>query len=183
METQGTGYPREHEDDGGNGAVAEPSGNGQGAGQVLTREALVQRAAEYRKTPTVKRVELPWVAPGAYAFVRGLSASERDAFEGSLTVYDPVHQRDRVSTDNVRAKFLVRVLCHENGTRYFADHEIDHIQHLDAKTADALYAAAKDLSGITQADVESMAKNSARARSGVSSSPLVSKNSDAFPTS
>lgn len=163
-------------------AIEIGKGQPKGAALVpLDRAAFIARAKDYRENPTVERVELPWLNTAAY--VRGMSAFERDAFESSLVERGDDGSADQINAENIRAKFLVRVLCDANGTRLFGDAEHELIETLDARTADRLFAAARRLSGMTKADVEEIAKNSVRARNGNSSSNSPSKNSAVSPTS
>lgn len=151
---------------------------------AMSREQFIARSQEFKKRPTVERVSLPWIGPGAHAFVRGMTSRERDDFETSLFARDrDGKETNHVTSDNIRAKFLVRVLCNSDGVRLFADHETDLISGVDAKTADALYDKGRALSGVTQADVEEMQKNSGSALSVATSSRSESKSSDASRTS
>jgi hypothetical protein len=167
----------------GSGIVVAAESTDVRASEPMGRTSFIERAKSFRKSPTVKRVELPWISPGEFAFVRGMTSAERDDFESSLIERDPKGGDETIVAKNIRAKFLLRVLCGPDGTRLFANHEEDVLSGLDAKTADALYDAGRELSGVTKNDVAEMAKNSARARSDTSSSPLPSRNSAVSPTS
>lgn len=176
-------------DGGGLAETAAGAGNGAGNGVdgeivgVITRDGFIKRAKAYAKNPTVEQVPLPWLGQRASAYVRGMSADERDGFEMSLVRHDPAADRDVVDTSSVRAKFLVRVLCGPDGTRLFTDEEFATIATLDARTAEALFERGRRLSGFSRADIEELAGNSGRARSGNSSFSSGSKSSAVSPTS
>lgn len=126
----------------------------------LTRDAFRQLAKQKRRTV---RVDLPWLGAGAHTYVLVPTARERDAFEATLVT--GTGKKAQLSTDNVRARMLVRWVSDADGTRLFGDNEADAMGELGAKTVDAIYRAIQRESGITDDDVEELAGNSGAARS------------------
>lgn len=130
-------------------------------GDLLSRQQILD--ADDRRT---ERVEVPeW---GGSVLIRGLSGTDRDDFESSLLIRNG-KKRD-VSTHNVRSKLLVRCLVDAAGQPLFS---IEDIQRLGMKSAAALtrcFEVAQRLSGLSEQDVEELAKNSETDQSVVSSS-------------
>ena len=119
--------------------------------------------------------------------VRGLTGTERDAFEASCQRIMPVRDgrgKEMVPVlDNIRAKLIVKcVLDPDDDTRLFSDQDANALGEKSGKVLDRLYDAAAKLSGISEADVEDLAKNSEAGRSGDSASPSL-ENSDALSLS
>lgn len=113
--------------------------------------------------------------------VRGLTGTERDAFEASCQQIRPVRGangkadgREMVPVlDNIRAKLIVKcVLDPDDDTRLFTDQDANALGEKSGKVLDRLYDVAAKLSGISEADVEDLAKNSEAGQSGDSPSPL-----------
>ena len=90
-------------------------------------------------------------------YVRSLTGKERDAFEQSCFLVAGNDRRSNLS--NIRARLLVVALCDENGARLFEDKDADALGDLPASILDPLFAMAQRLSGISKADVETMAGN------------------------
>ena len=94
---------------------------------------------------------------GGEVSIRGMTGSERDAFEQSLFIGDA--DSKRFSADNVRAKLLVRCIVDENGERIFKDEDVEALGRRSAQVLDRLYDVAQRLSGIGKKDLESAVKN------------------------
>jgi hypothetical protein len=87
-------------------------------------------------------------------FVRGLTGKERDSFENACFVQ---RGKQRVlSTDNIRAKLLVRSICDEAGIRLFADTDEHELGALPAQVLDVLFTVAQKLSGLGSSDLEEL---------------------------
>jgi hypothetical protein len=103
------------------------------------------------------RVKVPCSEWGTDVFVRTLSASERDRFESDTLV-----KRGKVREANLlnlRARLVALTVCDENGVRVFSDSDVEALSAKSSKVLDRLFAVAKDLSGMTDADVEEQVKN------------------------
>jgi hypothetical protein len=108
--------------------------------------------------------------------VRGMTGSERDAWEASLLGPGRPGQAPRVDYSDVRAKLLVRTIVNGAGERVFSDVDV---RQLGAKSASALqriFEVAQRLSRLTDSDVEELTGNS-------SSGPSAVNGSGSLPTS
>ena len=90
-------------------------------------------------------------------FLRTLTGRERDGFENACFTQ---RGKDRVlSTENIRAKLLVRSICTEKGERIFQDNEAELLGSIPADILDILFTKAQQMSGLAPADVEELAGN------------------------
>lgn len=90
-------------------------------------------------------------------FVKTLNGRERDAFENSC--FRGKGKSRELSTENIRAKLLVRSICDEAGSRVFGDHETELLGDLPADVLDVLFTRAQVLSGLAQEDVDAIASD------------------------
>jgi len=126
----------------------------------LSREDILAKQSLVRET-----VDVPeW---GGAVIVQELTGKERDAFEASCVKKKGAHSFE-MTFANVRAKLIVRAVRAADGTRMFADTDVDALGELSAQALNRLFTTAQRLSGMTDADVEELAKNSAGERSGSS---------------
>lgn len=91
---------------------------------------------------------------GGEVIVRGMTGTERDAFEASIRPKGVLDLR------NARAKLLVRVLVNETGTRLFADVQAGELGKRSAAVIERLYDVAARLSGMSEQTVEELEGNS-----------------------
>lgn len=145
------------------GPAAEPARATLGG--LLDRAAFLAHAQRSRP---VQRVDLPWIGPDAHVLVRGMSANGKDRFEDDI--YHVVAGKVVAKAEGIRAITICLCLCDATGNQLCTLADLPAIQGLDGKTADAIYAVASRLSGMTQQDVDELVKNSERARSGGRSS-------------
>lgn len=102
----------------------------------------------------LERVECPeW---GGHVYVRTLEGQERDLFEQSFL--DAAGNRKQI-VHNIRAGLLVRALCDQRGQRLFSDKDIARLGKKNAKPLDRLFDVAQRLSGLSDKDIEEIAKN------------------------
>jgi hypothetical protein len=107
-------------------------------------------------------VEVPeW---GGSVMVRGLSASERDAFEGSII--ELRGKERKLHLENIRAKLASLTMVDEQGERLFTDAEVAALGKKSAQAVQRVFEAAQRLSGISETDVEELAKNSGNGQRG-----------------
>jgi hypothetical protein len=86
--------------------------------------------------------------------VRGLTGRERDSFENACFTQ---RGKNRVmTTENIRAKLLVRAICDEKGERLFTDHEEGELGAIPAQVLDSLFGVAQRLAGLAPTDIEEM---------------------------
>ena len=125
---------------------------------MLTKEQILG-ADDLRR----EQVNVPeW---GGSVFVRTLTGTDRDAFEQSI-----IQNSERMDLANVRARMAVLCVVDEKSERLFADSDA---QALGAKSSLALgriFTVAQKLNGMTDADVEDLAKNSGSGPSAASTS-------------
>ncbi len=128
----------------------------------LTRDAILAQ-----KTLRQETVDVPeW---GGTVIVQELTGKERDAFEASC-VQKKGTRSFEMTFANIRARLIVRAVRAADGARLFADTDVDALGELSAQALNRLFAVAQRLSGMTEADVEDLVKNSASGPSG--SSPI-----------
>lgn len=114
---------------------------------LLTRDKIL-KADDLKK----ERVHVP--AWNGDVFVRTMTGKERDAFEGEVI------REGRASTDNIRARLLVRVLVDEEGNRLFKDEEADLLGEKSTDALEELVNVAQMLNAMTNDDIEGLKKNS-----------------------
>lgn len=123
---------------------------------LLTREAILNAA-----DLVTEDVEVPeW---GGTVRVRGLTGSERDAFEQSI-----MEQRGRdvaLNLRNIRAKLVALSVVDEQGKRVFSDDDVKALGQKSAVALQRVFEVAQRLSGLRSEDVEELAKNSESAPS------------------
>jgi hypothetical protein len=118
--------------------------------KFLTRDAILKA----HDLPT-EVVEIPeW---NGSVIVRGLTGTERDAFEQSI-----VEQRGkntRMNLRNIRAKLVALTVVDEEGNRVFSDEDAEALGKKSAAALDRIFAIAQRLSGLRPEDVEELAGN------------------------
>jgi len=86
--------------------------------------------------------------------VRGLTGRERDAYEASL-----LEQRGRntkANLQNARAKLVVLSVVDARGQRMFTESQIPQLGAKSAAALDRIWKKARDLSGMSDEDVEEL---------------------------
>ena len=118
--------------------------------KYLTKDLILQS-----KDLQQKEVAVPeW---GGTVLVRGMTGTERDAFEGSVV---SMNGKDvSVNYENMRTKLLVRCIVDENGDRIFDDADISVLAAKSAIALNRVYEVAQKLSGIGKEDVDELIKN------------------------
>lgn len=97
-----------------------------------------------------------------FAYVRRLTAAERDAFEMTRFTVEGSGRKStqKIDLSNDRGQLLCRALSDENGVRLFTDDDAQELGKLPADLADQLYDAAMLLSGLKKEEGEGEEKNS-----------------------
>lgn len=120
-------------------------------GKLLTKEQILKA-----KDAETRDVAVPeW---GGTVRVRAMTGEERDRFEASI-----VQTRGRNvqrNLANIRAKLVACTVVDETGKLVFSFEDVTALGQKSAKALDRVYSAAAELSGISDNDVEEMAKNS-----------------------
>lgn len=114
-------------------------------------KSLRDSILEVPDLPTEK-VEIPeW---GTALFVRGMTAEERDKFEGVL------FKDGKRDFSNLRSKLVVLTVVDEFGKRVFKDEDADLLGKKNSTAITKLFTVAQKLSGIGTSDIEALSKNS-----------------------
>jgi hypothetical protein len=98
--------------------------------------------------------------------VRGLTASERDAYISE--VVNP--ETGQMRWKNASALLVCRTLVDEDGARVFTDSDASDLGDKSSAALSRLFNTAMRLSGLTQADVEEATQTFETAQTGGSSS-------------
>lgn len=114
----------------------------------------------------VEEVEVPeW---GFWVRVKTLTGTERDAFEAAIVNRNGKNVSQNLQ--NIRARLVANTLVDENGARMFKFADIEVLGRKSAKALDRVYEVAARLCGISDEDLEEMAKNSGSDQSDDSTS-------------
>jgi len=115
---------------------------------ALSRDAIL--AASDIQT---KEVDVPeW---GGSVFIKGMTGAERDNFEAANQ-----DSSGGQKLTNLRARFLVRCIVNENGTRIFVDQDAAALGKKSSAAINRLWEAAGELNGTGDAEQEAMEGNS-----------------------
>lgn len=124
--------------------------------KVVTRQRLDKIALD-QSDITYAYVAVPEWAIGdedpstIYAYVRGLTGSERDSFEGSIIVFKG--KQRSVNMENARAKLVAKCLVDPNTKEpIYKPNEIVQLGKRSAAVIDRLYDEIRKLSGISDTD-------------------------------
>lgn len=128
--------------------------NGQHEGASLRERILSLRGKQRRE-----QVDVPgWaeaLQPGEVIYVKGMTGSERDSFEDSMSVTGKNGTR-AVSLKNFRAKLVARTVVDAQGRHLFTPSDIASLGELDATDLQTVFEVAQRLSGMTQSDVDEL---------------------------
>lgn len=122
---------------------------------------------------TTEDVHVPeWKTPafptGITLKVRGLSGTERDAFEESN--YKKRGDKYDINIANIRGRLVALSVVNDDGSRMFRDEDATALGKKNAAALDHIFEVARRLSGLTKADVDTLAKNSEAGPNGTSTS-------------
>ena len=122
------------------------------AGSKLLSKAQILGAVDVQ----VEVVAVPeW---GGTVKVRGLSGSERDAFEA-----ETIQRKGkdvRTNTRNLRARLVAMTVVDEAGERVFGFGDVEALGAKSARALDRVFGVGMRLSGLGDRDVEELTKNS-----------------------
>ena len=129
---------------------------------LLKRDEIL--AAVDRPVETVSVPE--W---GGEVLVQGLTGVQRDDLEMSI-ISTNGKKTPNVDMHNLRAKLCALCMVDESGKRLFADADVRELGRKSASALQRVFEAAQRLSGLSNADVEELTKNSESDQSGDSTS-------------
>lgn len=110
----------------------------------------------------IREVEVPeW---GGTVRMRGLTGSERDAYE--LSLFQVRGEKRIPRMENARARLVALCIVDGEGNRLFSDEEVKALGGKSGKVLDRLFDEARKLSGLTPEDVEELAEGFDSAQSG-----------------
>lgn len=102
-----------------------------------------------------ERVMVPeW---GGEVIVRALTGAERDAFEAALT--ERRGRRVEMRLENVRARLVAMCAIDEQGDALFYPSDVELLGQKSAAALQRVFEVCQRLSGLTDQDVEELAKN------------------------
>lgn len=128
---------------------------------VLTRDAILA-------APDIQEEIVPVPEWGGDVIVRGLTGAQRDAFEAS--VVEQKGKKTEMKLDNIRARLVALSIVDEKGKRLFSDADVVALGKKSARPLQRLWDKARELSGLSDDDVEELAKNSSSDQGDDSSS-------------
>lgn len=132
--------------------------------EFLTREQILD-------AQDLAQEAVPVPEWGGAVMVRGLTGTERDAFELTIVAMSQNGRRTNMNLANFRAKLVARCVVEpESGARLFGDEEAALLGQKSAAALQRVFEVAQRLSGLTAADVEELTKNSEGERNGDSGS-------------
>lgn len=102
--------------------------------------------------------------------IRGLTGTERDEFEASL--FQKRGNNLEPNPRNVRAKLVARCCVDDDGKQLFDIAEVELIGKKSGQAISRLYNVAARLSGLSESDVEEMARDFGKGAGSGSSSAL-----------
>lgn len=108
--------------------------------------AVADNADDIFATEDLETKPVPVPEWGRTVLVKGLTGTERDAWEASLRVR--VGDKYVPDSKNMRAKLVGRALVKPDGTRLFRDEQIPQLGTKSAKVLDRLYDIVTEMSGI-----------------------------------
>lgn len=110
----------------------------------------------------IVKVDVPeW---GGSVYVKGMSGTERDAFESSII--EQRGQNYKANLTNIRAKLCAQVICDKVGGRLFTDKDIKKLGEKSASALQRLFDIAQKLSGLGADDVDELAEELEKNPSG-----------------
>ncbi len=114
--------------------------------------ALSKQDIKNAKDIRTEEVNVPeW---GGTVFVRTMTGKARDAVEMAI-----FKSQQKKTPENVRGAWVAAAACDENGKPIFQQSDADWLGDKSASALDRCFEAVQRLNGITDADVEELAKN------------------------
>jgi hypothetical protein len=119
--------------------------------------SLLDRAA-IDAAQDIPTEDVPVKEWGGTVRIKGLTGTERDAYEAS--VVEMRGEQRRFKLQNLRARLVSLCLVDENGDRLYADDKAAQaLGKKSAKALDMLFDKARRLSGLTEEDIEELVED------------------------
>jgi len=94
---------------------------------------------------------------GGEVIVRGLTGTARDQLEAEIV--EIKGKRSKIHLENIRAKLVQLSLVDEAGKLLFTEKDVAMLGTKSAVALDRIFSVAQRLSGLSDQDVEELAKN------------------------
>lgn len=114
--------------------------------------------ADILKSDDLPRATVSVPEWGGEVMVRGLTGSERDAWEAE-TFTVTARGVQSVNLRDMRARLVARCVVDEAGQRVFGDADVVALGAKSAQALQRVFEAAQRLSGLTAADIEELKGN------------------------
>lgn len=105
---------------------------------------------------------------GGDVLVRALTGAERDAMEAAMV--EGKGKNSKVNLSNLRARMVAASAVDEDGSHLFTPGDVGVLGTKSAAALERVFSKARELSGMTDEDVEELTKNSEDAPSDASGS-------------
>lgn len=120
----------------------------------ISKEQLFSRALKRRNVPLPEED----FGPGAFIIVQELTGEQRDEYDSSLWMQRGA-KKPKLSLEHATARLVVLSVVDEQGDRLFGDDEVLSVsRRLGAGLLKRIAEAAKELSGITDDEIEELAE-------------------------
>jgi len=107
----------------------------------------------------VSWVDTPeWGSKSAGVYVRGMTGSERDNFEGRVSGLES-GQTGKMNYQNMRASLVALCVCDADGNRLFTEDQVEVLGAKSATVLDRIFDVARSASGIGDGSLKDSAKN------------------------
>lgn len=117
----------------------------------LSREAFLRPAK-------VNVVEVPVPELGGSVYVKGMTAKDRSRFETQFQLSSGKSNTRKLK--EIRERLVVACLCDEEGVLLLQDSDVDAVGAQPAAVVERIVDAAQKVCGMSNNDVEDLAKNS-----------------------
>ena len=117
----------------------------------LSREAFLRPAK-------VNVVEVPVPELGGSVYVKGMTAKDRSRFETQFQLSSGKSNTRKLK--EIRERRVVACLCDEEGVLLLQDSDVDAVGSQPAAVIERIVEAAQKVCGMSNDDVEDLAKNS-----------------------
>lgn len=110
----------------------------------------------------IVEVSIPEWGLGATVWVRGMTGAERDKYDADM--FQPLSGKKPEASDrilnlsNLRAKLCSMTICDEDGKRLFTTKDVQALSQKSAAALQRIFVVAQRLSGISEEEVEGLAK-------------------------
>lgn len=114
---------------------------------ALSREQFLEAAGKVKRPS--RSVSVP--ALGGDVIIQGMTVGERTRFEQSC-----LDKKGKFNSREMRERLIGECLVQEDGSKMLADGDLGILTRLPAGVIEPLFDAARELSGMTDADVKEL---------------------------